>query len=379
MAPKRKPPVEEPLPASSSEVEETASSSEGEEEENDFEESSDEEQEEETNKSAQAKQPQRKPETEPHGESESDESESGSESDADTEQHEYTIKPVASKPIEQAKSKAKIPTSPPPVKQSPASPTPVKHSPAPKRGAQAEATTKESKRAKKQVALANGEQAEDETKTNSSQRVWSDVDEINLLEGLIRFKKEKGISDSSSLAKNMDLFFEFIKKKLHCDVSISQLKEKLVRLKKKYLNDKWRTSEKPRERQVYDLCQRVWGDLVETNGKAGQSSSKIGEAKAKAKVEPSKMDLDMDVDQGTGPKQVVGKVDVNALSWGEMEDFVMKRGLEFAEVEEKAEMEERWKNLHMKGLQLVVEKAELLNKQAKIALAAYRAGKYCRK
>ncbi|KAJ4843183.1 hypothetical protein Tsubulata_016365 [Turnera subulata] len=392
MAPKRKPHVEILVPASPSEEEETDSGSEEEEEEEEGEENqvedesgSEEEEEgeeEEANMSTPAPPPQsktqtqkqrlRKPETEPRSESD----ESASESDANPE---YTIKPVVSKPIEHAKSKAKVPTSPPLAKQPPAR----------KRGAQVEAAAKESKRSKKEVAQPESELPDDETKTNLFQRIWSDADEINLLEGLIRFKEENGVSDSN-LPKSMDLFLKFIKKSLHFDVSISQLKDKLWRLRKKYLKGRGKTSQKPHERQVHDLCQRVWRDLVEnsaphSNGNVGQSSSKKGKAKAKveaskmdakAKVEPSKMDLDVDVDVGSGPNQVVGKADLNVLSWAEMEDFVMKRGLEFAEIEEKTQIEERWKNLHMKGLQLFVEKTDLLSKQAKIALAAYQAGKY---
>ncbi|KAJ4835944.1 hypothetical protein Tsubulata_038287 [Turnera subulata] len=155
----------------------------------------------------------------------------------------------------------------------------------PKRGAQVEATvSKASKRLRKQV---ESEQAEDETKTHSSQHVWSDADEINLLKGLISFKDENGDSERNLLPKNMDPFFEFVRRNLHFNVYISQLKDKLWRLRGKYLKGKGKTSRKPHQRQIHELCHIIWGDPMEDT--ALHSNGK-GE---KAKLElPSMMDLD---------------------------------------------------------------------------------------
>ncbi|KAJ4843953.1 hypothetical protein Tsubulata_027148 [Turnera subulata] len=290
-------------------------------------------------------QPLRKPETE--SESDDDQSQSVSDdADSDSEHPEL----VASNHNQQAK-------------------------PATKRGAQGDVEAVVSNAAKRRRKHVKSEPGEDETKAHPFQRVWSDADEIKLLKGFISFKDENGDS-GSKLPKDRNLFFEFVKKNLHFSVSINQLTEKLRRIRKKYLKGKGGSSRNSHDLQIHELCHQIWGDLVEDPAHHSNGSSK---KKAKARVElPSMMDLDNVIDLGLGlsPKPVFGNVNLNVLRLAEIEDFVVKRGLEFSGIEEKAQMEERWKNLQMKSLQLLVEKTQLLKKQAKIALAAYEAGKY---
>ncbi|KAJ4841130.1 hypothetical protein Tsubulata_007644, partial [Turnera subulata] len=148
-----------------------------------------------------------------------------------------------------------------------------------------EAASKESKRSKKEVAQPDNEHADDESRTNLNQRIWSDADEIILLQGVISFNKEKGIS-YRKLAKNMDLFYNFIKGSLHFDVSITQVKDKLSRLRKKYRKSRGKTSQKPHESQLYDLCKKIWENIADdgacrSNRNVGQSRSKKGKANAK--------------------------------------------------------------------------------------------------
>ncbi|OUZ99361.1 Protein of unknown function DUF573 [Macleaya cordata] len=64
------------------------------------------------------------------------------------------------------------------------------------------------------------------------QRVWSEDDEIVILEGVLDYKKKKKGSKSND---DMDAFLDFIKKSLQVDhVKTSQLREKIKRLKEKF-------------------------------------------------------------------------------------------------------------------------------------------------
>ncbi|KAJ4835943.1 hypothetical protein Tsubulata_038286 [Turnera subulata] len=219
--------------------------------------------------------------------------------------------------------------------------------PATKRGAQGDVEAVVSNAAKRRRKHVESEPGEDETKTDPFQRVWSDADEIKLLKGFISFKDENGDSDSK-LPKNMDLFFEFVKKNLHFSVSINQLTEKLWRIRKKYLKGKGGSSRNSHDLQIHELCHQIWGDPVDDPAHHSNGSSK---KKAKARVElPSMMDLDnvIDLDLGLIPKPVFGNVNLNVLGLAEIEDFVMKRGLEFSGIEEKAQMEEMKKKLKWK-------------------------------
>ena len=78
------------------------------------------------------------------------------------------------------------------------------------------------------VAAESGKKAAASEKL--SQRLWSDDDEIVILNGMNEFWVDNGTPP----CKNMGAFLDFIKKFLHVDVSRSQLTDKIWRLKKKY-------------------------------------------------------------------------------------------------------------------------------------------------
>lgn len=96
-------------------------------------------------------------------------------------------------------------------------------------------------------------------KSSSSGRVWKEKDEIILLEGLISyFSKTKGIYEPKK-------FFTEIVKSLP-DMSLSQVRDKVRRLKNKFINLKasrtdpiFKKSES-HEKILFDLSKRAWGN-----------------------------------------------------------------------------------------------------------------------
>ncbi|OMO62288.1 hypothetical protein CCACVL1_22916 [Corchorus capsularis] len=71
------------------------------------------------------------------------------------------------------------------------------------------------------------------------QRLWTDEDEIELLQGFLDYSTSKMTSNSSSSHHHHHdtaLFYDQIKSKLQLDFNKNQLVEKLRRLKKKYRN-----------------------------------------------------------------------------------------------------------------------------------------------
>ncbi|CAA0839126.1 DNA-binding storekeeper protein-related transcriptional regulator [Striga hermonthica] len=86
----------------------------------------------------------------------------------------------------------------------------------------------------------NSKKAEPEAeKKQLFQRIWSEADEIAILNGMLQFRAEK----KSDPRDNFDEFFELIKKNLHFDATRAQLKDKIFRLKKKYTNHKHKGNE----------------------------------------------------------------------------------------------------------------------------------------
>ncbi|GER49293.1 DNA-binding storekeeper protein-relatedtranscriptional regulator [Striga asiatica] len=127
----------------------------------------------------------------------------------------------------------------------------------------------------------NSKEAEPEAseKKQLFQRLWSESDEIALLNGIMQFRAEK----KSDPSDNMDAFLAFIKKDLHIDVTKTQMKKKISRMKEKYTSNKRKEQEGKRraftsqhEQEAYDLSEKVWGaekekGVEKANGSAAEN------------------------------------------------------------------------------------------------------------
>lgn len=143
---------------------------------------------------------------------------------------------------------------------------------------------------KKKVKVANGDV--DDEKKSVIKRVWSDDDEILLLQGFIDYQSKKGCSPLS----DMDGFYQFTMDSLPGNASKSQLYEKIRRLKKKYRVNSEKVSStgedpvfpKPHERKLFEVSKKIWGiGGCESVNAAGGSNPKpkIKPSKVKPKIE----------------------------------------------------------------------------------------------
>lgn len=190
---------------------------------------------------------------------EDSESGSGSESESDNEPVKHMIaprtaevKPISSKPMSDI-PKSKKPTS---TNTAPAKP---------KRPAEEENDQKRKK--KKVVDIEDGgdeeSQKKGEEKKQLFQRVWTNEDEIILLNSLKDFKRE-----GHNAANDMAGFLDFVKDSLHIDVTKAQLANKIQRLEKKFKNNASRSKEpgkdpvisKPHEWKSYQLSKEIWAE-----------------------------------------------------------------------------------------------------------------------
>ncbi|XP_065881808.1 GLABROUS1 enhancer-binding protein-like [Euphorbia lathyris] len=237
---------------------------------------------------------------------------------------------------------------------------------------------KDSKRSKMKDSESNGafEKSED-TKKLLFQRLWSEDDEIVLLKGIIDFIEKKGFDP----AKDMNAFYDFIKKSLHFDVALTQLKDKVWRLKKKFenhakkgKNGEDKTFSKPHDQTTFDLSKKIWG----SEGIYGRSKSSTPMSVAPSKIESSvvmeegekaeRMETEMETHVGS---KETAKFD-RGVDVASMEDYVIKRGLDMVEGAKKSEMEEKWRKMHVAELELFIKRNELILEQAKLMLAAYK-------
>ncbi|XVE66297.1 hypothetical protein DITRI_Ditri08aG0069400 [Diplodiscus trichospermus] len=251
----RKRPIEHPPPASSSEEEkeeEAEESSEGnssaEDEDEPQKEAVDEDDENEEEEAAdEEKTPLRKQNTDP-GKVNSDSDSESDKSLPSPNVSDFTIKPIVLKPDKSA------PKSTPKPKQI--------------------AAELSSKQKKPPSSASNG--GVGNVKTPGTLRLWSEADEIAILEGMIEYKSKKG-SDPSADSSG---FHDFIKQSIQADVTKNQLTEKIRRLKKKYQinaekgqNGNDPILSKPHDHKCFQLSKRIWGN--KTNEKSNKRQKKM--------------------------------------------------------------------------------------------------------
>ncbi|KAI9391649.1 hypothetical protein POPTR_007G119800v4 [Populus trichocarpa] len=111
------------------------------------------------------------------------------------------------------------------------------------------------------------------------QRLWSDEDEIVMLNGMVEYQIEKG---KNPFADNGD-FHGFVKKSLHVDATNNQFLDKIRRLKKKYFTDVEKNEKeideifsKPHDLECVELAKKIWGAGGIEMGKKGNFNKKSG-------------------------------------------------------------------------------------------------------
>lgn len=97
------------------------------------------------------------------------------------------------------------------------------------------------------------------------QRLWTDEDEIGLLQGFLEYTAQRGSSHHNDTA----LFYDQIKSKLQLGFNKNQLVEKLRRLKKKYRNvvgklgsGKEFSFKSPHDRATFEISRRIWSNTA---------------------------------------------------------------------------------------------------------------------
>ena len=116
--------------------------------------------------------------------------------------------------------------------------------------------------------------------TGGSQRIWSDEDEIVILNGMIEFQHE---NEKNSSADTGD-FYGFVKESLCFNASNNQFVNKIRMLKKKYFTDveknesgKYETFSKPHDLECVELAKKIWGAggiVVGNESNASKNSGK---------------------------------------------------------------------------------------------------------
>ncbi|CAF1856879.1 probable transcription factor At1g61730 [Brassica napus] len=253
--------------------------------------------------------------------------------------------------------------------------------------------------------------AEEAKKPSSFQRLWSEEDEVSMLQGMIDFKADTG----KSPYEDMDRFYEITSKSISFEASKIQFVDKIRSLKRKYMGKVKHGAESLTKNHDIDclkLANYIWGSHgmalnsnVKKLGKeeevvALESAAKSSGTPKKSKKKPvsveangDKVEEDREVlvsgDIGGEDRQVLAGGDkdkevlingggaskshgVRASDWfedsflvgsiaglGVSERFV-KEKWSMVTVETKKRMEEKWKLLQAKEMELVLHKTDFM-------------------
>ncbi|KAK4751147.1 hypothetical protein SAY87_004629 [Trapa incisa] len=107
------------------------------------------------------------------------------------------------------------------------------------------------------------------------QRLWTDEDEIELLQGFLEFTTQRGGAGVAGGPGHQDtsMFYDQIKSKLQLDFNKNQLIEKLRRLKKKYRNVVNKISsgkdvsfKSSHDRATFEISRKIWTNITASRG-----------------------------------------------------------------------------------------------------------------
>ncbi|KZV53250.1 mediator-associated protein 1 [Dorcoceras hygrometricum] len=318
--------------------------------------------------------------------SSSDDEESGSESESEGPKPQ--VKPLASRPMDSPQKSApagKLRSKP----NATVSSTPTKSAGAKRPAEEKEVEAKENKKSKKkpepqpESSVKKSPLTGDDSKKQLFQRLWSEDDEIVILEGMAEYAEKK----RSDPVADLSAFLDFIKKNLHVDVTRVQLQDKIRRLKRKYENNKNKEKEgkdktftKPHEQKAYELSKVLWGS---DKGKETGVEKVLGSPKANGSPARKNLSKMVNVVEDGHSKEVKNLENENdeLVIWGSkrliahsesVEERILRAGAEFFEGDKKLEGAREWKKLRQEEVEIQLKKLDVLRAQTKLVLDALK-------
>ncbi|KAL0560029.1 hypothetical protein IC582_000419 [Cucumis melo] len=232
----------------------------------------------------------------------------------------------------------------------------------------------------------NGEDIEEVKRVSGSgiNRLWSEDDEISILQGMIDFQLAKG----SDPYTDMNQFLDFIRENLSVDVSKNQLIDKVRRLKKKYKNnsEKGRNGDDPvflkqHEHKSFVLSKKIWGNEAKKKPRkqSVKASNSVSISSPRVDVEAGKLKEIINynnVESKILPEEFLSEYPWLKASFMVENDKFRSEGLMRLVRErmpsigsEKAkELDDKWRKLGESELELYVKKVDLVREQCKLIL-----------
>lgn len=223
----------------------------------------------------------------------------------------------------------------------------------------------------------SGEGAVKSEKRALFQRLWSEEDEIALLQGLGEYERQKGTDPFYE----MDGFFEFIKGSIHIRVTQTQLVNKARRMRRKFVRNAMRGKDgkdpsfkRPHDRRAYEVSKTIWGDgkmkiRPKRRGRPFGTSNRVASRKREV---IKKEDAPQNTQEEKGGEDFWARYPClrdsidsfpSLPEWGKK--LMMEKLIETPE-EKLNELEGRWKELGRAVCELHLSHLQLIKDQAKV-------------
>ncbi|KAF7126865.1 hypothetical protein RHSIM_Rhsim11G0032500 [Rhododendron simsii] len=156
---------------------------------------------------------------------------------------------------------------------------------------------------KKKKARVSEEAAEKKSGVGVINRLWSEEDEVVILEGLMDFK-----------SPDMGGLYEVIKKSLSVDASKNQFVDKIHKLKRKYSKNVERGDKavlsRPHEHKCFELSKKIWGGGKENNNGGDGNGKNVGK---KARKTVKRDDAVALPEENDGKESALGRENKNGV------------------------------------------------------------------
>lgn len=186
-----------------------------------------------------------------------------------------------------------------------------------------------------------------ETKKNYFQRVWTEEDEITVLQGIIDYQNETGANPFD----DKNALYELLKQSISFNVTKTQFSEKIRSLKKKFDNNREKEKKrgeapafsKPHDLETFRLSKFVWGgDGIMSNA---------------IEVKPPVLKL---VAPAAVKKQEFVSI-VEPLARFGVDDLFAKKGWSKLSLEDKKRLEVEWEALQLEELRFYARKSRFIH------------------
>ncbi|KAH0943037.1 hypothetical protein HID58_002674 [Brassica napus] len=189
---------------------------------------------------------------------------------------------------------------------------------------------------------------EDSKKPAAFQRLWTEDDEIAVLQGMIDFKKDTG----NSPYDDTNAYYDYIKKSISFE---------LRSLKKKYMGKEKPSFTKPHDQKSYRLCKSIWGPegmVLESNGKKTKKVGSVKQQELSFASSPNGKTVD---DGGDMYDWFEKSFLVRGIAGFGVDESYVKQRWRLVPVETKRKVEEKVKMLQAKEIEFVLQKTEILH------------------